>query len=800
MSKKVTIILSLLWAIPLLTTWAQQQDVFPIETENPAVYFGESAGDTPDGELGQWASVAPLPSPKTYHTVAAANGMLYVFGGVNAANQFDQKSYKYDPGTDTWAAIADFPIQRFLYGRAETVGDKIYIFGGVENFGQNYQATTAIVEYNPTTDSYTQKTPMSVAQGMPGSAQINGKIYVIGGNGATEAVYLRTVQVYDPASDSWSTATDYPRDVKWMGAVSIGDKIVCTGGFNVNYTPSRYIADTYVGELQGDDLVWTKVSDAAIGPVIFPVAGSHNGIAYFSGGRPAADDNAPATQRGYTYDETSDTWTVLEPKPIGIQYITQAPLIGNRLYFAAGTLASGAATAEVQYYDAEAEAKPMVVISATGMERWVTRSSTYRYSFTLRNMGGLDLEWSAGSDTDWLSVDDPGSGTLAPGEQGAVTFTVTPNALAEGQYQGDIIITTNDADNEELRFSVAIVVQEAPVDEELNVLIEQYTGTWCIWCPYGADSLAVVAARHGSRAVRLAWHDDDPMEIPAWNDMKSWMGVRSYPSASINRIQWPGEAAIPIGRGNWGERTGYLLRNQRSPVGITISDKSYDPVTKNYSFKATVFFHQSIHAELRLNAVMTEDGFDHPQKRINMSTGRTETISPYIHKSVVTGIWPNIQGYGLFPGNSFETQTSTEQEFTFTSSHENDEFAWINVIVHSIVDGEPGPVLQSVSEPAFFGVTDVQALPAVTTFALRQNYPNPFNPTTNVTFDVPHSEHVRIALYDGLGRFLGHVVDEGYHAGTHTVVFDGGNLHSGTYYLTMRAGDFVQTRALTLVK
>ena len=803
--KRFSTVFVLLFAL-LVSTGLQaqvQQQVVPLDDSNTMVLPDGFRKGGPVEIMGQWNIAAAMPMGKTYHTVGSADGKLFVFGGLNASGQFDATSYKYDPATDTWTTIASIPAAKYLFGRAETVNGKIYVFGGTENFGTSYKPVTDMFEYDPASDAWTTKTAMPSAQCYAGSAVINDKIYVVGGNGATESVYLTTVQVYDPAADRWWNDTNYPRDVKWMGMATVDGKIVGVGGFNITYSPSRYIADAYVGEDNGGTLVWTKVADAGIGAQIFPVAGGLDGKAYFVGGRPAADNNAPATARGFVYDIAGNSWSELPVKPTGVQYFTQSPVIDNKLYYAGGSIASGAVVPNLEIYDALAASKPTVVISGSTLDRWVKRSTTYRYAFSMRNIGGADLEWSTtvSDGADWLTVDAPTSGTILPGSQGLVYFTVNPNALNEGDYMASITVNTNDTDNPRLIVEVTIHVQEADVDEPANVLMEQYTGTWCQWCPYGADSLAAVSARLGDRVVRTSWHDSDPMEITEWDAMNSWIGVTGFPTASVGRVTWPGNSEIPISRGDWGNAAHYIVNNMRAPVGITITDKDYNPTTKAYTFKVKVLFHQGIEADVRLNAVVTEDGFDYAQKRYNLQTNVVETISPYIHKAVVRGIWPDIRGYQLSLGNSFATQTEVEQVFTFTSPHTNGDNAHLNVFVHTLTNtGTPGPVLQAVTQPLFQGLTAVDDVPVVESFGLRQNYPNPFNPSTNVTFDVPTRSHVRIVLHDALGRTLGTLVDENYEAGSHTFTFDGANLQSGTYYLTMSAGDFVQTRSMTLVK
>ncbi len=87
------------------------------------------------------------------------------------------------------------------------------------------------------------------------------------------------------------------------------------------------------------------------------------------------------------------------------------------------------------------------------------------------------------------------------------------------------------------------------------------------------------------------------------------------------------------------------------------------------------------------------------------------------------------------------------------------------------------------------------------TYSLGQNYPNPFNPTTVISFELPEISEVSLTLYDVVGREVARIINNRQMtAGPHQVTFDGSDLSSGVYLYRMRAGDFVQTRKLILVK
>ncbi len=85
-------------------------------------------------------------------------------------------------------------------------------------------------------------------------------------------------------------------------------------------------------------------------------------------------------------------------------------------------------------------------------------------------------------------------------------------------------------------------------------------------------------------------------------------------------------------------------------------------------------------------------------------------------------------------------------------------------------------------------------------FRLNQNFPNPFNPTTLISFRIPHEEKVTLAVYDLLGREVRVLVDGIRGTGDHQVLFDASGLPTGVYIYRLRAGEFVESRKMQLVK
>jgi hypothetical protein len=85
-------------------------------------------------------------------------------------------------------------------------------------------------------------------------------------------------------------------------------------------------------------------------------------------------------------------------------------------------------------------------------------------------------------------------------------------------------------------------------------------------------------------------------------------------------------------------------------------------------------------------------------------------------------------------------------------------------------------------------------------FTLEQNYPNPFNPSTKIRFDLPQQNFVTIKVYNMLGQELATLINENLMAGRHEIDFNAKGLSSGVYIYKITAGQFVQSKKMTLIK
>jgi len=85
-------------------------------------------------------------------------------------------------------------------------------------------------------------------------------------------------------------------------------------------------------------------------------------------------------------------------------------------------------------------------------------------------------------------------------------------------------------------------------------------------------------------------------------------------------------------------------------------------------------------------------------------------------------------------------------------------------------------------------------------FRLSQNFPNPFNPATRINYIIPVNGFVSIKVYNSLGQLAAILVNEVKEAGSYEVGFDASSLSSGVYFYRLDAGNYTETKKMSLIR
>ncbi len=85
-------------------------------------------------------------------------------------------------------------------------------------------------------------------------------------------------------------------------------------------------------------------------------------------------------------------------------------------------------------------------------------------------------------------------------------------------------------------------------------------------------------------------------------------------------------------------------------------------------------------------------------------------------------------------------------------------------------------------------------------FSLYQNYPNPFNPSTKIRYEIPTATKVTIKIYSILGKEVETLFEGERLPGKYSLEWNAKNYSSGVYFYNLKAGNFVQTKKMILIK
>lgn len=213
------------------------------------------------------------------------------------------------PGFASWGRRGTLVEANSEMGVAELDG-KIYVIGG---YPSSRVTVAAVQVYDPVTDEWQLTAPLPVPLNHLMPATANGKLYVIGGqtdSGGGPNNFVNTVYEYDPATRQWRSRTPMPT-ARGGGAAAVLDGKIYVAGSR----PPRG-ADFAVYDPAQDR--WTTLPDIPTQRNHLGVAAA-NGKIYVIGGRFAAGFNSEITAIVEAFDPNTNTWSRVAdlPEPRG---------------------------------------------------------------------------------------------------------------------------------------------------------------------------------------------------------------------------------------------------------------------------------------------------------------------------------------------------------------------------------------------------------------------------------------------------------------------------------------------------
>ena len=321
-------------------------------SETPVV--SDTQGNSLRFSTAQWTQKADMPTIRSDFSTCVVDGKIFVIGG---SLQLEMDEYgdqslstveMYDPETDAWAGKANMPTVRSNVS-VSIVDGKIYAIGGSKmkkiqvprGFNTGSEELPTVEMYDPATDTWTQKADMPTPRKTK-TCVVDSKIYAIGGwSTANEQSQLETVEVYDPATDTWAKAQSMNRARCSTAMSVVNGEIYAIGG--IGWPPNRdqsglYLSDLYLSNVEvfnPKTNQWRERTEMSV-PKAAHSTSVIDGKIYVMGGYFVKDRKLKTFSAIEVYDPATDRWTQESDMLIG-KFGHATEVVDGQIYILGGS-------------------------------------------------------------------------------------------------------------------------------------------------------------------------------------------------------------------------------------------------------------------------------------------------------------------------------------------------------------------------------------------------------------------------------------------------------------------------------
>ncbi len=329
--------------LPNDTAW------FMLESSNALTgfeLFGTKAPKSNEEKTGEetaaeWVTVTSVPTPPTPWRsgakIAAADGILYVMGGwPDGQNSPAATAEAYNPATNTWNSVSEMPAERSAF-EAVYLDDKIYASAGVSE-----PVEKTLFTYDPQNDTWTKKAELNQARASHAAAVAGKKIYVAGGwttgSGSGGWSVLSSAEVYDPATNSWTSLPSLPISTEMAVGAGLNGKFYVMGGYSesldssgetIGYNNRVYVYDPQAGS-------WSQAESMLASNRSAGTVATANGKIYVIGGWSPDEGENNVSRSVEIYDPATGKWEYGPSLPAGHEE-GSAAVIDGVIYFMDGS-------------------------------------------------------------------------------------------------------------------------------------------------------------------------------------------------------------------------------------------------------------------------------------------------------------------------------------------------------------------------------------------------------------------------------------------------------------------------------
>lgn len=344
-------------------------------------------------------------------------------------------------------------------------------------------------------------------------------------------------------------------------------------------------------------------------------------------------------------------------------------------------------------------------------------------------------------------------------------------------------------------------------DFDRHVLLEEFTGAWCGWCPDGMEAVEKLMEAYPGRIIPVMIHNNDGMSFEEGDQITSFANASGFPSAQIDRTTFPGQLVAPaIYRDLWEAAAEAQLRAaSRATFDM---DVSYDSRSREITVDMTSTFLSDFTGSPRFGLHLLEDslmGSGTGWDQANYTDGNPSSkwyrkgnpMREFAHRHVLRAVPGGVRGItGVIP----DTVESGET-FTHRLTFERPRGMQVNrTSVVGFVYNESGStrlreIFHADEKPIVQGVSRNAKLSTVFDAGLR---PNPASDRAVLSFRLENAQVARYAILDLSGRELRSAELGQLAAGGHEQGIDLQGLSAGVYLVALTAGTHTHVQRLVV--
>lgn len=330
---------------------------------------------------------------------------------------------------------------------------------------------------------------------------------------------------------------------------------------------------------------------------------------------------------------------------------------------------------------------------------------------------------------------------------------------------------------------------------EKYVVVEEKTGTWCGWCPYGTVAFANLEEDEPN-FIGIAIHNSDPMEVSSYDDASASLpGFGGYPYACADRVEGDHAFYAP---------DGFAARENETPVASISATGIVDGDQLEIKILAT--FTEAQSGDWRLAGVVVEDGV-------------TGTGSGYAQANYFPGSGYELTGAGKVWHEEPNPVPAAEMVYDHVARALGDD-EWegvdaslpatieadVNYWYSYYVDLDPSwdlnnlHVVGMLVEPSGainnagkgnVGTVGIEEEAPANNFAITA-YPNPANNFVNMSIELKEAAQVKVEVVNMLGAVVSTIETQNLAAGTHYNELNTADLTEGIYFIKTTVNEAVE--------